>query len=283
MELRKDSYDIVLIIGNGFDLNLRLKTGYCDFVESIYFEDLIKQENQLSIYLSEQYSLQNWIDIENELKVYSKKVESTDNNFFKEFKDLSNKLKQYLKTIDYKSLDKESIAYRLIEKNKNSNLLIVDFNYTLTIQNIFNDLGVDSKSEFSNIEHIKIHGSFEENDDIIFGVEDNAHISPKHVFLKKSVNINFNDTDFSKAMSDADTFVVFGHSLGETDHMYFKDFFTNISRQNTKGGNQNIIVFYHGEESYFNIFAQLDELTIKSISKFKKRSNFKAIDTKNYG
>ncbi|MFR8357316.1 MAG: AbiH family protein [Parabacteroides sp.] len=28
----------LLIIGNGFDLNLGLKTGYCDFIKSDYFK-----------------------------------------------------------------------------------------------------------------------------------------------------------------------------------------------------------------------------------------------------
>ncbi len=42
-------FDVVIIIGNGFDLSLGLKTSYNDFVESNYFESLLKEDNHLDI------------------------------------------------------------------------------------------------------------------------------------------------------------------------------------------------------------------------------------------
>ena len=36
-----NEYDAVLITGNGFDLNLGLKTGYCDFISSDFFCKLL--------------------------------------------------------------------------------------------------------------------------------------------------------------------------------------------------------------------------------------------------
>lgn len=58
----------IVIIGNGFDLNLGLKSGYQDYIKSAYFESLISKRNYLAMYLKKQNNLQRWIDIENELK-----------------------------------------------------------------------------------------------------------------------------------------------------------------------------------------------------------------------
>ena len=67
-----NKYQSALIIGNGFDLSLGLSTSYMDFVNSDEFQILLNMQNQLAIYLKVNAELQNWIDIENELKLYSK-------------------------------------------------------------------------------------------------------------------------------------------------------------------------------------------------------------------
>ena len=67
-------------LGNGFDLSLGLSTSYMDFVNSDEFQILLNMQNQLAIYLKVNAELQNWIDIENELKLYSK---NEDNAKFK--------------------------------------------------------------------------------------------------------------------------------------------------------------------------------------------------------
>lgn len=65
-----NKYQSALIIGNGFDLSLGLSTSYMDFVNSDEFQILLNMQNQLAIYLKVNAELQNWIDIENELKLY---------------------------------------------------------------------------------------------------------------------------------------------------------------------------------------------------------------------
>ncbi len=278
MKLKREKYDIALIIGNGFDLNLGLKTSYTDFVKSEDFIDLVRRNNQLSRYLNDVHNLKNWIDVEKELKNYSKINAEKNGSFFIEFKELSNALQTYLRTINNSYLTPQSRAYKLIYKIIKSNALIIDFNYTSTVSDIFEELEIDINSQDSNIEHIKIHGSVE-NDNIIFGVEDNANILSQHVFLKKSTHENFNPIDFSSAISNSDTFIVFGHSLGETDHMYFDDFFSNaVFRSSTK--RQNMLFYHYGEQSYYDIFAQIDKLTSRRITKLKQLNNLKTIDTK---
>lgn len=268
-KLNRDNYEIILIVGNGFDLNLDLETSYRHFIESKNFKDLENSNNDLAKYLSKTISLRNWIDVENELKRYSKKTTNSSERLYKEFIDLSETLKNYLKSIKYDWLDENKDAYKVISDNRDKSILIIDFNYTSTISKILYDLNMGIDKNNGNIEHIKIHGSIKSND-IIFGVEDKADIKQEHIFLKKSVNENFNPIDFRGAMEKCGYFIVFGHSLGETDHMYFDDFFYEASNHNKPS--QNIQFYYYGEESYYDLHAQLDSLTNRNIKQLKQKN-----------
>jgi hypothetical protein len=281
MELPGYNFDVVVIIGNGFDLNIGLKTSYSDFIKGKEFQQLLNQENSLAKHLNGIHSLQNWIDIENELKTYSKRFANSNGNFFAEFKNLSSALKEYLNAIEIPDFDIEMPAIKVIKAIKKMPTLIIDFNYTNTISRISDFLNLDIYNEHSHIHHMKIHGSLSDND-IIFGIEDKADTSPKHVFLKKSVNKSFKPLDFSKEILNSKNFVVFGHSLGETDHMYFEDYFRKSSMSTNKKESQNIIIYHYGEGSYYDLFSQIDKLTMRKITKLKQMNNVEFHDTKNY-
>lgn len=74
----------ILIIGNGFDLNLGFQTSYNDFLSSDEFKMLADGDNQLAYYLSEtnrhcQQTNINWVDIEHELKTFSAIISGYEN------------------------------------------------------------------------------------------------------------------------------------------------------------------------------------------------------------
>jgi hypothetical protein len=77
-------------------------------------------------------------------------------------------------------------------------------------------------------------------------------------------------------LNRAKTINFFGFSLGETDHMYFKDFFMskNISKNII-----NINFYNYGEDNYDKLHIELDDLTGRQLSKFKINNNIKFIDT----
>nr|WP_321357129.1 AbiH family protein [uncultured Draconibacterium sp.] len=283
MKINKDNsiefdheYDAVLIIGNGFDLNYNLPTRYSDFIKTHHFENLIKEENQFAKYLKGKEQLENWIDIENELKTYASLKKSDKTNFFEEFKNISKSLTTYLSEIKLTTVDKTSTGYRFLEQLRNADTLIIDFNYTDTISTLLNELKTGDGHRF---DHVKIHGSIAD-DNIIFGVEDKARLAPEHVFLKKSVNKNFKAVDFNYQLNNCHFLGIFGHSLGETDHMYFDDFFQKECLRDDDN-KRDILIFHYGEKSYYDIFSQLDTLTLKRISKLKKLNKLRLIDTKN--
>ena len=62
-------YDKLLVIGNGFDLALGLKTSYLDFMRWLKNEHYMDYA-YLYRYLSSELNQKRWIDIENEFKKY---------------------------------------------------------------------------------------------------------------------------------------------------------------------------------------------------------------------
>ena len=82
----------VLVIGNGFDLSLGLKTSYKDFIQSNYFSLLVKNNNSLALYLNEKQEINNWVDIEKELTEYSKQIQDDKSKVKNDFKELKNAL-----------------------------------------------------------------------------------------------------------------------------------------------------------------------------------------------
>lgn len=66
---RFDNKSTLLIVGNGFDLNLGLKTSYANFIESEQFAKICNSNN-FAKYLKNQNSIQRWVDIENEIPQY---------------------------------------------------------------------------------------------------------------------------------------------------------------------------------------------------------------------
>lgn len=253
----------ILIVGNGFDLNLGLKTSYCDFLNSEQFQLLLYNDNDLALHLSGRHKEANWIDIEIELKRYSANEQT--HAFEVEYYALCAALMEYLTSLQYKMLD-DSKAFELLEKYKNENFLILDFNYTKTTQILLEMMNFSLSNINDRI--VKIHGSAKTKN-IIFGVEDGARIKREHIFLKKSFHPSFQPVNFKSVLKEATTISFFGHSLGETDHMYFNDFFYSAASGYEKC---TMDFFYYGNEGYKNMFMEIDELTNHKLSGFRQHN-----------
>lgn len=283
------NYDVVLVIGNGFDLNLDLKTSYNNFMESSFFQSLIDDKSDLASHLQKVKNLKNlrnWIDIENELKQYS-----SDNpeakNLFEEFENLSKQLREYLLQVDLLDLKDSSNAFRLLETLSRKRVLILNFNYTRSIEAILRvnyqktPRNIVSNS-FHNFYKYQVHGSIHKND-IIFGVEDSIKIP--HAFLKKSANDNFKSSNFSQTLLNTKNIIFFGHAIGETDHSYFDNFFKKSILINDEDqlrkfyGKRNIIIFHYKRSGKNDIYNQLDSLTGLKIGTLKSVNNFEMLDS----
>ena len=119
----------ILIIGNGFDLNLGIKTSYKDFIQSEHFKDLVAKKDNMAEYFNEKNELNNWVDIENELTNYSIKVKNKNLDIENNFNEIRLSLMNYLK----EEIDKVDAIF--------------NFNYTNSVFKVTEILDIQ------NIEH----------------------------------------------------------------------------------------------------------------------------------
>lgn len=200
--------NIVFLIGNGFDLNLNLKTKYCHFYK--YYISTPSKHTTIEEFkkvLSE--NLENWADLELELGKYSKEFGTeSENDFVELLYDIQDALAEYLdkqdsefnvsegdikkSTEDLFKFEKylsqrereEFIKYKSQIEKSTLNIRVITFNYTRTLEKIYKWAGKPLNlgnrnignsaysSTFQAIEHI--HGTTESI--MIMGVNDSSQI-----------------------------------------------------------------------------------------------------------
>ncbi len=280
------NYNNVLIVGNGFDLNLGFKTSYSNYLDSETFKSI--RNNDLAEHLEARSKITRWVDIEKELYQYSihlfYKVGDNFNhqigkerliNYFRHnYYEICYSLRKYLKEATNCSIElNNKLAYNIISNVFTSNIhtYILTFNYTEIIERI-QKLYFSSSNNYC-INHI--HGSLSDNN-IVFGIEDSAEIAKEHVFLYKSYNQNQNINGLIRVLKNAEDITFFGYSLGETDHSYFDDFFRAQTLPDCKS--KNFTFYYHGLEAYDNLIWQLRALTNSRLSYLKQYNLIRFIE-----
>jgi len=208
----------LLIIGNGFDINLGLKTSYFDFIMSDQFRSInsfSKKGKNLSekdinnffaFYLELKYTIQNWVDIEKEISNYvidgynftnirrvssinlreddgsiTQKYIQFDRPFtsnIPNFKEEYCQVKEALKSF----LKAQPFKNSGIEYSHNTEAYLL----MSKIEDIDNIYVIDFNytdtvdSFLKNPSHIiHIHGSIKEDDDIVFGIADEIKITKR--------------------------------------------------------------------------------------------------------
>ncbi|WP_158221792.1 AbiH family protein [Myroides sp. N17-2] len=250
--------NILHILGNGFDLNLGLKTSYSDFYS--YYQE-IGNTDPVIIKLKEEIDLDsnNWSDLEIALGRYSIKWSKED--FEKVYEDLVDNLCNYLekeieffnesnfdhdKMFRYLSFSEDYLDQKDMldikefkkERNENEKIDVITLNYTNTLENIlvrYKNGGYNISKErvvyyLGEIKHI--HGYTDER--VILGVNDITQISNiefhhdleiEDMFIKHDANSNQRhniDTECYNLIGKADLIYIFGSSLGQTDKYIWK-------------------------------------------------------------
>jgi len=271
----------IIIIGNGFDLNLGLLTSYSHFLESSNFNELLMESNQIAINLHNKKNLENWVDVEACLKDYADQY-SKQNDSYDVFKsnyiELLKKFSEYLNSLDYNKINKESKAYNFIVSsaihgNETANVLIYNFNYTPTIKNILIKCGW-SERDFRE-KHVHVHGNLDS--DIIFGIQDNTSKTKIHTLIKKATRPGFKSCNLPEDLQKGYDIAVFGYSLGVTDEMYFIRPFLGLSRS-VKPHISDMELYYYGESALEEIMFRVDNLTNSNLTDFQKSVYLNKID-----
>lgn len=273
---------ILHIIGNGFDLNLGLKTSYKDFYD--YYQSIKSSKNSINNLkknISNNYK--NWSDLELALGQYTEEFKTVD-DFDEVFEDIGEQLAEYLKKeeskfdsaeIDkdkfYENLVKPEVFLPVVDNNKirtfKNNFAnhtwvvdIVTFNYTTIIERVIENkknirIGHHIKDNITvtlrGIEHI--HGYVD--DRMVLGVNDVSQLKNKgfhqnvdvlEAIVKEKCNTAYGhtiDNHFKTKIKQADIICIFGASLGDTDNMWWE-----LIGEKLKENNFPIIIFTKGEE-----------------------------------
>lgn len=278
---------VVYLIGNGFDLNLGLKTSYSDFYT--YYLNVKNNDAQI---INLKRHLQNdknkdgkykyWSDLEIAMGEYTQEFSNKD-DMEKVYNDLYDNLRDYIKNVELSGVQndyeknklqtdlarpekylrkvfiEEIRTYAKKWKFQSSETYIISFNYTKTIETIFNykfnmNLGPSSYNNMNNILFpiIHIHGT---SNDPIIGLNDISQIGNKQLkndievqdfLLKPKINEavgHLNDKQALNHISQANLICLFGVSLGETDNLWW-----NAVGERLKSDCRVIYFVYNPEE-----------------------------------
>lgn len=271
---------VIFIIGNGFDINLGMKTKYSDFYS--YYQTIGSQSDivkKLKVNISGDYK--SWSDLELALGNYTENIESLA-EFDEVFEDIEDNLADYLEQeenkLDLNKIDTEKlynyicypersllkadtdklITYKNNWKNNEWSINIITLNYTRILDKLFTDttknkqIGTHHNYQINlnGIEHI--HGYVD--DRMIMGVNDisqikNSNFHENREVLEALIKTNCNkvnkhtiDNLCTQQIQSANLICIFGSSIGDTDNYWWE----LIGKQLKE--NCELIIFTKGEE-----------------------------------
>lgn len=277
----------LLITGNGFDIDLGLRTRYSDFAKSKIWEKLMENtyifDQDLLGALNTAKEKEAWFDIEKTMNDYVRAIRpeylttdlvDKDKNCFTE---VTSALAKYLKE-EQKSRTLESNHYaaqvlRLIADV--GSFEYYTFNYT-SLGDIANSCGI--KIDSSRITHV--HGSLD-NDSIILGVlTDPANqIHEQYSFMYKDNSRFYMSNNMYEDFDKADDIIFFGHSINGMDFPYFKDFFIKQSGMDGEYKSKHITIFTYDDESNQQIRNSIRNAQV-DLTQLFRRNDIKIIQTK---
>ena len=227
--------ECVLILGNGFDLDLGLHSRYSEFWESERWKEVKGTCPEAYFVKSlETYRVtHNWFDLESGLLEGAKSLKGKirrnfdATNYYNSFQILIKELRAYLEHQQKHFTPTEnSVAERLLKAIDTKQMFkcIYTFNYTDIVD-------ISQRFHVSELPFVQyVHGSLDPKEQIILGIEmeDFTSIPPQLTFLIKSNSPFYRYTNLLRDLELADHVVFFGHSINGMDFPYFKDFFSQL-------------------------------------------------------
>lgn len=276
----------VFIIGNGFDLDLGLKTRYIDFWKSELFENYRRtKRNGLIAFLNRKADENSsWFDIEALLREYVHLAdEHTDNNVSpndferdkNEFNEIRLNLASFLELqIEHQTLNKRTMAARVLkEMVKVDSLAVYTFNYT-NLYKIAEKLEICQKFDYKSV-----HGRSSDKT-LILGINDDVDVVPNFEFTYKTFSPYYQSVPLRFDLEEADEVVIFGLAMGNIDYPYFQDFFRHICNpKNSRDDRKRVTIFTYDENSRLSILRRLRAMNEKRVNYMFGQNEFEFIRT----
>lgn len=275
----------VFIIGNGFDLDLGLKTKYIDFWKSEQFAEYRNIYSGLIYFLNNKANDHStWFDIEALMREYV----HTEDNFGRmntqanyaehdklQFEQIRNSLAAYLeKEVNVRKLNESSSAAQVlrvvVEVGFES---IYTFNYT-DLHKIAEKLVITQPFDYQDI-----HGRSSDTS-LILGINDTVNVVENYEFAYKTFSPYYHSVPLKFDLEDADEVVIFGLAMGDIDYPYFQDFFRNLcDPENSRKNAKRVTIFTYDESSRIDILRQLRVMNEKRVNYMFGQNEFEFIRT----
>lgn len=285
----------VLILGNGFDLDLGIRTKYKQFADDNDFwpfkESSSFDEDSLPFFLNKHKSqVDTWFDLEELLACYASEKKDLSKEKIsqakQDFSILSRALKEYLikqeETFVERMHNSMGHARRMTAAHRMLQLFlkkqvrsIYTFNYTNTLR-IANQLILNFEGVFNHV-----HGSTLD-DNIILGAGDQRQINEDFFEFYKSASPFYKSNNLVEDLNNADEVYIFGHSLGKNDHDYFSEFFKMASKTVQRPfvpSKIKVRIFTFDDKSEIELKKQLMTLTGSHLIGLYAHCDFKILKT----
>lgn len=269
----------ILVLGNGFDLDLGLNTTYKAFAESESFEELscyAKSENLIADLIKQ--SSTNWFDIEECITDYVRRKEAAkdfkcvemDKMFYPYFKQIfANFIEHEFTESPYKdNIRKNSLASRIIQEQIDNEVFDKIYSF-----NCF-DYSLNDFVSYGKIGDICVDYVHNKEGHFILGICEDDCTTKDYSFLIKE-NQDYEKTNIVEDLECTTDIVIFGHSLNRIDKGYFEDLF----KHNFYGKNITIITL--DIESARQIENNILMMGA-SLTSINNNSNLTFIETKKY-
>lgn len=282
--------DNVIILGNGFDIDLGLKTTFKAFRESFEFRSIA------DIPLIKKIRDNQWNDIEGKLREelieYSKNpndewAESINQAWLMITRHWGIYLPQ-LTDLDKIEVTKNSCAYNLLIAGQEQDSTWYTFNYTnpwYLCQLTEGTKPVFIHNETVPLDWAKHHGlCYFIPMSLIFGVDSkmpsyitkNKQLS--HIIKVNNPNFNTkNKENLQKDLKTAQNVVFFGQSFGITDSDYFKPYLNSVIKGETD--NKNMFIVTYNNSSLNGIINNMSEYGINFVDIKTSKVNINIVFT----
>lgn len=230
----------VIVIGNGFDIDLGWKTSYKDFFKSKLkkWNCFKTSEDNLMNYVLNKAG-ENWFDLERTIYDYcimKSKVDLVPNVVQEDincYYDIKKELCRYISDCSKEPVRKESYAYHLLkdyikEINRKGlpedmTPILFSFNYT-PLNKVAKEIEPNK-----SFHYFPIHGTIE-NNSCIFGFLDDSNIKGDYRDMQKAMDDNYIPPSLlNPSLLNARRIIFFGVSMGFIDAIYFKNILKSIS------------------------------------------------------
>ncbi len=309
-----DIIENLLVIGNGFDLDLGLPTKFSDFAKSEYWpkakkiDDPIKFPTRtahggfnaitpiyptvlLEHYLEDKLDKELWFDLEKCLLDYaspnvskeivdpSQEDESDIKKNIAYYDMVRDALGQYIADVQNSHpINSNSVAGKTLQTIIKNGFFrhICSFNYT-NLNRIAKQLGISKE-----INYYHIHGSVADNNNsIILGVHE-AELREGYDRFRKTQSEYYTFHNLYTELDNANEIVFFGLSFGEIDYSYFNLFFKNLVSSShyaeAEKDKKRITIFTKDNDSRHAVLSSLRKMGI-DVQRLFAQSIFQIICT----